>query len=79
MTRSQEPEPERLECIDEGMDDCSGPVEWHSVDPGRAQAFPRCEKHWGERLDRRENSIERYEFSDVPPDWFDPANAGEEW
>ena len=30
-------------------------------------------------LDRYENSIERYADSDVPPDWFDPAAAGERW
>lgn len=68
------------ECMDDmGEGTCRGPVEWHSIDPGRSGAFPRCEKHWGERLDRMENSIERYADSDVPPAWFDPADAGEEW
>lgn len=69
-----------LECIDNwGEGTCSGPVDWHSVDPGRAKAFPRCSKHWGDRLDRRENSMERYADSDVVPAWFDPTYAGEEW
>ena len=69
------------DCLDGfgAADSCSGPVEFHSIDPGRTPAFPRCEKHWGERLARRENSIERYENSDVAPAWFDPADAGERW
>lgn len=68
-----------LECLDDHDDDCWGPVEYHSVDPGRAKAFPRCERHWRLRLDRRERSMERYENSDVAPGWFDPAAAGERW
>lgn len=65
-------------CVEEG-DDCEGRVEYHSVDPGRARAFPRCDRHWRERLRRRENSMEIYEHCDVPPPWFDPSIAGEEW
>lgn len=67
-----------LECLN-ANDDCAGPVEYHSIDPGRTRAFPRCEAHWASRLASRENSIERYENSDVPPAWFDPTYAGEEW
>lgn len=69
------------DCLDGfGADDpCEGPVEYHSIDPGRVKAYPRCAKHWAERLDRRANSIERWENSDVPPAWFDPADAGERW
>jgi hypothetical protein len=67
-------------CIDFNEEDpCKGPIEFHSVDPGRAEAFPRCEKHWAKRLERRENSIEKYENSDVVPAWFDPTYAGERW
>ena len=69
-----------LECIDNRDDGtCAGPVEYRSVDPGRATAVERCEAHWIKRLERRENSVERYENSDVPPPWFDPAYAGESW
>lgn len=57
----------------------SGMVEYHSVDPGVAKPFPRCEHHWARRLEAREKSIERYENSDVPPSWFDPTFAGESW
>jgi len=31
------------------------------------------------RLERYENSIERYADSDVAPSWFDPSYAGERW
>ena len=69
------------ECMDEGRDDegCQGPVEYHSVDPGREKAWPRCEYHWGERLRRMEGSLEMYANSDVAPSWFDPTYAGERW
>ena len=71
---------EALECLDDyGEGTCEGPVEWHSMDPGLTEAFPRCDKHWEARLRSREESIERYETSDVPPSWFDPADAGETW
>lgn len=69
---------EPVECLEESPE-CRGEIAFHSVDPGRAAAFPRCEFHWEQRLDRRENSIEKYENSDVAPDWFDPAYAGEQW
>lgn len=70
--------PEELECMN-ANEDCEGVVEWHSIDPGRARAFPRCEAHWRSRLAARENSMERYADSDVPPSWFDPSYAGEVW
>lgn len=64
------------ECLQFG-EDCSGPVDFHSVDGNRA--WPRCEYHFAERLKRYENSIERYANSDVEPEWFDPSFAGESW
>ena len=67
------------ECMEFGSGDCAGEVGWHSLDPGMTKAFPRCDYHWGVRLDRRENSIEKYANSDVAPGWFDPSYAGEEW
>ena len=67
------------DCLEGHTGECRGDVEYHSVDPGRAGSFPRCEHHWTQRLEQRENSIERYENSDVPPDWFDPSYAGERW
>lgn len=75
----QDGRPAHSECVDFGRGECSGAVVFHSVDPGRASAPPRCATHWTERLERREQSIEKYENSDVPPTWFDPTYAGESW
>lgn len=71
------PEPECLE--HGGPTPCQGEVNYHAIDPGRTRAFPRCERHWIDRLERRETSMERYENCDVAPAWFDPTYAGERW
>ena len=76
-TEGRDDEP--LECLDGLGDDCEGPIEMHSIDPGRTGAFPRCAKHWNYRLERRENSIERYESSDVAPEWLDASAINERW
>lgn len=71
-------EVERLECLDEHLGKCEGPVGWHTV--GRSlKAWPRCERHAEERWERYEDSIERYADSDVEPNWFDASYAGERW
>lgn len=69
---------DEIVCL-EISDDCFGPVEYHSIDPGRQRGFPRCARHWRLRVKRRENSIELYADSDVAPSWFDPSYAGERW
>ena len=67
-----------LVCL-EASDACEGPVEmWYSGGVN-GRSWPRCRFHGERRLERFENSIERYADSDVAPDWFDPANAGERW
>ena len=69
------------ECLNYGADgsECRGPVDyWHSGGMS-GKSWPCCEKHGLQRLEEHENSIERYADSDVAPDWFDPANAGERW
>ena len=72
---------DHADCVDFGRSSCVGDVEFHSLSftLTESSAFPRCEKHWGERLDRAENSMERYADSDVAPAWFDPTYAGERW
>jgi hypothetical protein len=70
---------EATRCLEFHRGDCQGEVEYHSFSPGVQRAFPRCDKHWQERLDRRENSMERYADSSVAPSWFDPSYAGERW
>lgn len=69
---------ESPECLSAGSEDlCEGTVEYHSIDG--LSAWPRCEKHFDQRLQQYENSMERYARSDVAPSWFDPADAGERW
>lgn len=59
-------------------DECKGEVQYH-LPPDRddMKAFPFCEYHWAKRLESAERTLEL--LSDIPPDWFDPANAGEHW
>lgn len=57
---------------------CVGPVEYHAVGSS-LKAWPRCDFHAEQREDQYENSLERYADSDIAPDWFDPADAGERW
>lgn len=65
------------ECLEYGPD-CNGPVDYHWT--GGTQSWPRCDHHQQRRMERREESLERYADSDgAPPAWFDPADAGETW
>lgn len=70
---------EPIECIDSHHSTtCFGPVEFHiSPDRDDMKAFPRCDKHWGIRLEQAHKTMEL--LSDTPADWFDPAYAGECW
>ena len=73
--------PEPPECLDFRDDgSCQGSVEYHSTDPGRRPAFPRCDAHWHQALEREEQTRSRYGTdSSVPPSDFDPTYAGERW
>jgi hypothetical protein len=66
------------ECIEYDPDTCRGTVDYFSPD-GRGSAPPRCEHHVDQRIKLQEDSLMRYAYSDVAPDWFDPADAGEHW
>lgn len=67
------------ECLNYDPDTCKGPVDyWHSGGLN-GRSWPRCHKHGLQRLEDHENSMAKYADSDVEPDWFDPANAGERW
>lgn len=72
---------ETLECLDGHGDDsaCAGPVEWHRLESSLSsgRAFPRCERHWHERLDRQAEIDARYPVN-PPRDWS-PLDAGEAW
>jgi hypothetical protein len=67
-----------LECLD-GPDGCSGDVEYRMPLSSTGKPFPRCEKHWDERLDEQERINERYPDSPCAPSWFDESYAGERW
>lgn len=69
---------EEAECLEAHKGNCEGPVEFHAT-PGRVKAFPRCDKHWDERMEAFRGSIEEEALSPSPPDWFDPSAAGERW
>jgi hypothetical protein len=74
-----ESEPEPLECLEESPE-CSGDVEYRMPLSGTGRAFPRCEFHWDKRLEQQEKIERKYAVnSSVPPEGFDPADAGEHW
>ena len=54
-----------------------GAVEYRMALSGTGKSFPRCDKHWGERLETQEQINERYPT--LAPSNFDPADAGERW
>lgn len=71
---------ETLECLDDyGDGECAGPVEYRMALSGTGRSFPRCEKHWQERLGVQERINRDYPDSPIAPAWFDPADAGEHW
>lgn len=70
--------PEPLECLDDhGEGTCSGPVEFRFALSPSGRQFPRCDRHWAERLDEQERINERYPV--MQPHDFDPMYAGERW
>lgn len=64
------------DCIN-GPEGCEGSVEYRMPLSGTGKSFPRCDKHWGERLDTEQGIRERYP-EHAPAD-FDPSYAGEHW
>lgn len=71
---------EVLECLDDfdgKQTECGGEVSYRMPLSGTGRSFPRCDKHWSERLDTQQGINERY--PQLPPSDFDPAYAGESW
>lgn len=67
-----------LECLDEGgRTSCSGPIEYRMALSATGISYPRCERHWLKRLEVQDGINERYPV--LPPDDFDPLDAGERW
>lgn len=65
-----------LACLDSGPD-CEGRVEYRMALSSTGKSFPRCARHWEERLDLEQAMRERYP-EQPPPDWS-PLDAGESW
>jgi hypothetical protein len=77
---------EKLECINGGFGEavgleirCEGPVELRMPLTDTGIPYPRCEKHWAERLEQEQRLRQDYPDSPHPPSWFDPSYAGETW
>lgn len=68
-----------MKCLNEFEGDCAGAVELRSPLSGTGRSFPRCDKHWSDRLDREEETRRAYPDSPIAPAWFDPTYAGESW
>jgi hypothetical protein len=71
---------EELSCLDAPRnfgEECEGQVEYRFALSGTGQSFPRCAKHWRERLDIQDGINARYP-EHAPAD-FDPYYAGESW
>lgn len=66
-------------CLDEHEGDCAGPIEYRMALSATGRSFPRCEKHWNDRLDQQAEIDRRYPDSPIPPADFDPTYAGESW
>ena len=66
-------------CLDEWRGDCEGAVEYRMPLSPTGASFPRCDKHWGERVEIQEGINERYPDTPNPPSDFDPSYAGEHW
>jgi hypothetical protein len=73
-----DPESVSTVCLDSGPD-CSGTVEYRTPLSATGVSFPRCEHHWGQRLDTQAGIDRRYPDSPFPPSDFDPSYAGESW
>jgi hypothetical protein len=67
-----------LDCLDDyGDNTCEGNVEYRMPLSGTGNSFPRCEKHWEDRLETQQGINERYPMT-APSD-FSEMDAGERW
>lgn len=69
--------PEDDECMDAHDGKCQGETHYRMSLSGTGTSYPRCDHHWGQRLDREQEIRERYPYN-APAD-FDPSYAGEVW
>jgi hypothetical protein len=64
------------ECLD-GPEGCEGHTEYREPLSATGKPFPRCDKHWDQRLQKQDEINQRYP-QNAPSD-FDPGYAGERW
>ena len=67
------------ECLEHNKGDCRGPVLDRPPLSSTGISYPRCDKHWTQRLKDQERITRDYPDSPIPPKWFDPTYAGEHW
>lgn len=74
-----------IECLRATHDskNCMGEITARATDATANEEEPllvwECRWHMEQSRKRDEELRERYPDSDVPPAWFDPTIAGEEW
>ncbi len=61
----------------DGEGKCAGHVEYRMALSGTGISYPRCDKHWEERVEIQQGIDQRYPV--LPPADFDPLYAGEAW
>ena len=66
-----------MRCLDDHKGDCEGAVELRTPLSATGTPFPRCDRHWDQRLDEQDRINRLYPSSQ--PDDFDPLYAGERW
>ena len=64
-----------MTCLDDYEGGCAGKVEHRDALSATGRSFPRCDKHWAERVAVHEGIDARYPVH-APAD-FDPMYAGE--
>jgi hypothetical protein len=67
----------KVECLNSHDGSCKGAVEYRMPLSGSGKSFPRCDKHWSDRLDLEQGLRERYPIN-PPADWS-YLDAGEYW
>lgn len=64
-------------CLEHRLENCEGNVELRPAMSPTGVWFPRCDKHYAERLEIQSGIEKRYP-TQAPAD-FDPLYAGESW
>lgn len=68
---------DEITCLNDYEGGCEGSIEYRFPLSGTGKSFPRCDKHWSDRLDLDDQLRSRYP-THQPAD-FDPMMAGERW